>query len=294
MPTIIVPLLCDRTKTDPHGVSERALPWARGLASQLAADVVLLTALDIPPGLLATADKALLRQLLDDWRAECRRYLEEVARSFDGRVVATEVDEGDPASAIVRIAGQVNEPLVTMASHLRTGLSRLVLGSIAMRVVSFIDCPVLIIGQRVPAAATPVVEVRRALVPLDGSPLAEQALDAVMAIGFSQLHIVLLYVPEPGARDRPGERGVDPDAYLMAVAARLKERGFTVETAVRQGKPPGTIVAAADELGADLIAMTTHGRGGLRAVLMGSTVEQVLHAATRPVLLARPRGEGVK
>lgn len=294
MPTIIVPLLCDRTKTDPHGVSERALPWARGLASQLAADVVLLTALDIPPGLLATADKALLRQLLDDWRAECRRYLEEVARSFDGCVVATEVDEGDPASAIVRIARQTREPLVTMASHLRTGLSRLVLGSIAMRVVSFIDCPVLIIGQRVLAAATPVVEVRRALVPLDGSPLSEQALDAIGAIGFKELHVVLLYVPEPGGRDRLGERGVDPDAYLTAVAARLKERGFTVETAVRQGKPPAAIVAAAEELGADLIAMTTHGRGGLRAVLMGSTVEQVLHAATRPVLLVRPRDEGVK
>lgn len=290
MPTIIVPLLCDRTKTDPHGVSERALPWARGLASQLAADVVLLTALDIPPGLLATADKALLRQLLDDWRAECQRYLEEVARSFDGRVVAMEVDEGDPASAIVRIARQTREPLVTMASHLRTGLSRLVLGSIAMRVVSFLDCPVLIIGQRVPAAATPVVEVRRALVPLDGSPLAEQALDAVTAIGFSRLHIVLLYVPEPGAR----ERDLQPDAYLADLATRLQERGFTVQTAVRQGKPPAAIVAAADELGADLIAMTTHGRGGLRAVLMGSTVEQVLHAATRPLLLARPRGEEVK
>ncbi len=180
MPTIIVPLLCDRTKADPHGVSERALPWARGLARQLAAEVVLLTALDIPSGLLAMADKALLRQLLDDWRAECRTYLEEVARTFEGRVVSLEVDEGDPASAIVRIAGQVNEPLVTMASHLRTGLSRLVLGSIAMRVVSSLDCPVLIIGQRVPAAVTPVVEVRRALVPLDGSPLAERALDAVV------------------------------------------------------------------------------------------------------------------
>lgn len=294
MPTIIVPLLCDRMKTDPHGVSERALPWARGLASQLAADVVLLTALDVPPGLLATADKALLRQLLDDWRAECRGYLEEVARSFDDRVVAMEVDEGDPVSVIVRIARQTREPLVTMASHLRIGLSRLVLGSIAMRVVSFIDCPVLIIGQRVPAAATPVVEVKRALVSLDGSSLAEQALDAVGAIGFKELHVVLFYVPEPGDRDRLGERGLDQDAYLTAVAARLKERGFTVETAVRQGKPPAAIVAAAEELGAELIAMTTHGQGGLRAVLMGSTVEQVLHAATRPVLLVRPRGEGVQ
>mgnify|MGYP005841563075 CR=1 FL=1 len=294
MPTIIVPLLCDRTKTDSHGVSERALPWARGLASQLAADVVLLTALDVPPGLLATADKALLRQLLDDWRAGCRGYLEEVARSFDDRVVAMEVDEGDPVLVIVRIARQTREPLVTMASHLRIGLSRLVLGSIAMRVVSFIDCPVLIIGQRVPAAATPVVEVKRALVPLDGSSLAEQALDAVGAIGFKELHVVLFYVPEPGDRDRLGERGLDQDAYLTAVAARLKERGFTVETAVRQGKPPAAIVAAAEELGAELIAMTTHGQGGLRAVLMGSTVEQVLHAATRPVLLVRPRGEGVQ
>ena len=292
MPTIIVPLLCDRTKADPHGVSERALPWARGLAKQLAAEVVLLTALDIPPGLLAMADQALLRQLLDDWRAECRTYLEEVARTFDGRVVSLEVDEGDPASAIVRIASQVNEPLVTMASHLRTGLSRLVLGSIAMRVVSFIECPVLIVGQRVPAPpGTAAVEVSRVLVPLDGSSLAEQALDALSIAGFTGLHVILLYVTEPGARDRVGERDLRPDAYLADVAARLKERGFTVETSVREGKPPAAIVATAGEMRADLIAMTTHGRSGLRAVLMGSTVEQVLHGANTPVLLARPRGE---
>ncbi len=291
MPTIVVPLLCDRTKPDPHGVSERALPWARGLARQLAADVVLLTALDIPPGLLAMADKALLRQLLDDWRAECRSYLEGVARTFDGRVVSILVDDGDAASTIVRVAEQVRDPLLVMASHMRTGLSRLVLGSTALRVVSFVECPALIVGQRVPEPPTASVEVSRLLVPLDGSVLAEQALDVVAATGLRGVHCTLLYVLEPDARDHVVERGLDPRTYLEGIAASLRERSFSVETVIRQGRPASAIVAAAEEYRADLIAMMTHGRSGLRAVLMGSTAEQVLHAATRPVLLARPRSE---
>ncbi len=287
MSTIVVPLLCDRTKPDPHGVSERALPWARGLATQLVADVVLLTALDLPPGLLTMADKALLRQLLDDWRAECRTYLEEVARTFDGRVVSILVDEGDAASTIVRVTEQVRNPLLVMASHLRTGLSRLVLGSTALRVVSFAECPALIVGQRVPEPPTASVEVSRLLVPLDGSVLAEQALDVVAAIGLREVHLTLLYVLEPDTQDRAVERGLDPRTYLEGIATSLRERGFSVEPVIHSGRPASVIVAAAEEYRADLIALTTHGRSGLRAVLMGSTTEQVLRAATRPVLLAR-------
>jgi nucleotide-binding universal stress UspA family protein len=288
MPTVIVPLLCDRTKPDPHGVSELALPWARGLARQLSADVVLVTALDIPPGLVAITERELLRQLLDDWRGECRHYLDEVARSFDGQVVERVVEDGDPASAIVRLSKEKPDPLVVMASHLRRGLSRLVLGSVAMHVVSSMGRPVVIVGQRVPVPSSAVVEIRRVLVPLDGSALAEWALDLLVGLGLTSVQLTLLHVLEPAARAADSERGFAADAYLAGWAGRLRERGFDVATTVQSGRPAEVIVAVADEVEADLLAMVTHGRSGVREVFMGSTTEQVLHGATRPVLVARP------
>jgi len=292
MPTIIVPLLCDRTKADPHGVSELALPWARGLARQLCADVVLMTALDIPPGLLAITERELLRQLLDDWRRECRHYLDEVARSFEGRVVERVVEDEDPVSAIVRLAERTPDPLVVMASHLRRGLSRLVLGSVATHVIASAGRPVVLVGQRVPVPPADTVEIRRVLVPLDGSALAEWTLDLLVSLGLTSVHLTLLHVLERDTRVSINLQGLAPGSYLEGWASRLRERGFHVDTALREGRPAAVIVAVAEEVHADLLAMVTHGRSGVREVLMGSTTEQVLHGATRPVLVARPHEMG--
>lgn len=290
MPTIVVPLLCDRTKPDPHGVSERVLPWARGLARQLSADVVLLTALDVPPGLLALSETTLLPQLLEDWRAECRAYLAQVAGTFTCGTVQTVVDDADPATAVARVVESSPQSLVAMASHLRLGLSRLVLGSVAMRVVSLVDCPVLVVGQRVPPPARDEVTIGRLLVALDGSPLAEQALATIETYGLAGVQLVLLRVVEDhSARTGSADGRQEAERYLVDLVPRLRERGFGVETVVQQGSAASCIAGAAAELGVDAIVLTTHGQTGLRAVLMGSTAEQVIHDATVPVLLARPR-----
>ena len=69
--------------------------------------------------------------------------------------------------------------------------------------------------------------------------------------------------------------------------ARLRAAGLTVQTAVRTGDASPEIVAGAREEQADLIAMTTHGRGGLRRLLSGSTADGVLRHASVPVFLLR-------
>ncbi len=140
---------------------------------------------------------------------------------------------------------------------------------------------------------------KRAVVPLDGSIMAETIIPFIMEIaGPMDLEVVLLRVIPPiPARviqdSRPGvvegleTRHVDVDEYLAALAAELRSGGVRARTEVRYGDPATEIVAGAQAVGADLIAMTTHGRGGLGRVLFGSVAEAVLRRAEIPVYLMR-------
>jgi nucleotide-binding universal stress UspA family protein len=77
------------------------------------------------------------------------------------------------------------------------------------------------------------------------------------------------------------------DEYLRAVAATPVLAGLRVFTTVRAGEAPQEIIGAARELQADVIAMSTHGRTGLRRLLFGSVAEAVVRAAHVPVFVLR-------
>lgn len=140
---------------------------------------------------------------------------------------------------------------------------------------------------------------KRVLVTLDGSPVAETILPFITQIaGPLDIEVVLLriVVPVPpqvveGTRDVVIEdvegRLAEAREYLQSQAAVLAARGVRVRTEVRRGDPVREIAAAASEAGADLIAMTTHGRSGLRRALFGSVAEAVLRQVEVPVFLMR-------
>jgi nucleotide-binding universal stress UspA family protein len=88
-------------------------------------------------------------------------------------------------------------------------------------------------------------------------------------------------VDDPRARER------DAEEYLAPLAAELRGRGVAAEWEVRHGTAATAILAAAKSFGADLIAMSTHGRSGLGRLLFGSVAEQVLRQADVPVFLRR-------
>lgn len=136
------------------------------------------------------------------------------------------------------------------------------------------------------------------LVPLDGSPLAEAILPLVATLAHRQeLEIGLLRVmpstPPPLSGDTiqvidvMARLRVEIEAYLAGVAEALAAAGWTVLTAVRVGDAATEIVAAAREYDPDLIAMTTHGRSGLKQLLFGSVAEAVLRTTPVPVLFHR-------
>ncbi len=141
----------------------------------------------------------------------------------------------------------------------------------------------------------------RILVPLDGSPLSEAVLPVAEALARAHdAEVVLLQVlptappvglPEEAARARELEEGVrQAEAYLTELADKARARGaarvrWTARSTERS--PAAAIVEAATESGADVIAMATHGRGGLGRLLLGSVAESVVRHARVPVLLVR-------
>lgn len=135
---------------------------------------------------------------------------------------------------------------------------------------------------------------KRVIVPLDGSPLAEGVLPFILEVaGPLDVEVVLLRVIEHDVRgayvhfDDIGALRGQAQTYLAPLAEELRARGVRVETAVRTGEPVDQILACTREAGADLIAMTTHGRSGLGRLLFGSVAEAVLRQADVPVFLMR-------
>jgi len=142
------------------------------------------------------------------------------------------------------------------------------------------------------------------LVPLDGSSLAEGALPHVLALaratscGIALLRVIPpLYITQPMlAAIVPSEAVIEvwqeepkrARDYLERIATQLKGQGCAVRSAVVEGDPAVRIIEAAEEnAGVTMIAMSTHGRGGLDRWLFGSVAEKVLQAAPRPLLLVR-------
>lgn len=143
---------------------------------------------------------------------------------------------------------------------------------------------------------------QRALVPLDGSMVAEAILPQFLRLAHPLgMDVALVRVVVPAAikstatEEAPAgnaaptmERMLDEaDRYLRSVAALPVFEGLKVMTTVRTGEPPDEIIASAREIGADVIAMTTHGRTGLKRLLFGSVAEAVLRMADVPVFMLR-------
>lgn len=135
---------------------------------------------------------------------------------------------------------------------------------------------------------------RTVLVPLDGSPLGDRIVPHVeRLLGREPYAVVLLRVVPPASSDdrSPEERLRERDlaeAHLLAVRHRLEQDGAAVTTLLREGDPAAEILCATDELAPAIVAMGSHGRGGLLRWLRGSVAEQVLRACHTPLLLVTP------
>ena len=142
--------------------------------------------------------------------------------------------------------------------------------------------------------------------PLDGSVFGEAALPCVEELArVSKAEVILLQSVAPHhfeidlAETRSphlsklSEEYVEHATaaardYLAKIEKRLSESGIVARSVVEVGSPAEMIIACAKENAVDIIALSTHGRSGISALVMGSVAHKVLHYAEVPVLLVRP------
>lgn len=125
---------------------------------------------------------------------------------------------------------------------------------------------------------------RTVLIALDGSKNAEKVLPVVEPVlAASKSRAVLIQVLPPGE----GAPGAAAQAYLRTIAGRLVRKKVRAETEVVRGDPAVAIIRAAEKRHADLVAFTSHGRGGLAQWVFGSVAQKILRGCGRPLLVVR-------
>ena len=279
---------------DGSPLSERALPFAQGLARQTGARLLVMRAV-----LLAKPSVPEAEHFNEAAVGEAEAELAEItARATEaGAAVESFVWDDEAGWAIVGACDAERADLIVMSTHGRTGLGRVMYGSVADHVLRTARIPVLLVP---PAARYRFDPPFKLLIPLDGSPLAEEAM--APALDFAEaLHgeVILVRALEPPTHwvvGYPYPYGIDdPPAeleaargYLDTVGDRHRRAGVDISGFAMAGPAPEVITEAARDHRVGAIAMATHGRGGVARLLLGSVAQQVLRATPVPLLLVRP------
>lgn len=295
--TIMVPL-------DGSEFSRRALPTALELARR--SDARLLLAYvhpGFPPARSGEAPEALVeadRALIQRERTALEEEAEEVRDS--GLEVETSFGEGPVAETL---AGQAEEraDLVVMATHGRGAFSRFWLGSVADGLARRCGVPLLFVRPGEGASEAELAP-ERILIPLDGSRLAERILEPAVRVGrLFDARYTVVRVIRPAVRSSlayeelptvvgagwPDDREAAASAYVKEVVERLRDEDLVARGRVVHGASASAeIVQVAGEEEIDLVAMATHGWGGLKRLVLGSVADKVLRGGERPLLLHRP------
>ncbi len=199
---------------------------------------------------------------------------------------------GTPYAEIIGCAERIRAELVVVAASGATGLSRMLLGSVAEQVVRYAHAPVAVVR---PAARTGRV--------LVGTDLSDPSLPALAAaarearrpgVRVTALHCIALVDPVLPEYDMVWTGALDPELLKQGrerarreLSEALARIPLEAETSIVEGAAAPEIVSCAEELGAELVIVATRGRSGLSRVVLGSVAESVVRHAPCPVLVVR-------
>jgi hypothetical protein len=281
--------------TDGSEFSEGAIREAIRLAKKCSSSLAVLSVLDGNPEFDAIAP-----QITEKREKAAREHLEAVrARAGKEGLDCTIIVERseDPYKAIVNQAIKNKNTMIVMGRRGRTGLSRLMLGSVTARVIGHAPCNVLV----VPKAAQ--LEFKSILVATDGSKYSAAA--ASESIGMAKRNgsslTVISVVPSElttptdidftvNQRELIAEKEMhNAEKNAKDVKEAAQKEGVSARAFVMSGKPSEAIIQVAQEKKADLIVLGSHGRTGVEKLLMGSVAERVIVLAACPVLVVKSR-----
>ena len=259
---------------------------------------------------------------IDEEMSSATTYLQALAtsRMFAGLDVKIEASFGLPVQQLLASAAEAQIDLIVLCSHGRTGIMRWVMGSVARSLVHQSTLPLLVLRQQeISSAQAPIDSAGSfcTLVPLDGSHLAEAALGpaaqvtaALATAGQGTLHLSQVVKTSATAEEWGVNTGNEEAlqrarTYLSQVEERLateeKDLGLALIYSVELAPDVATALLdlaeqrEAGEKNEDnlcgLIALSTHGRGGLERLVMGSVTERLLNTTKLPMLIVRPPAE---
>lgn len=286
---ILIPL-------DGSELGELALVYAKELAGAINLEVQMACATE-------RQDEATHRM--------CGLYLDKVAERLQTQVkranpksnVKTVIVDGDPATALVEYTEKEGIDLLIMMSHGRSGIMPWAMGSTANKVIQRSQTPVLLVRASAQSSKRRPVQVfKKILLPLDGSPMGEAALPYVKAIMQAlDCEVILLDVVEVvqhihtiGGPDhftyseqQIEQMKTETTKYLEKVREQFV-KGKT-RIILRTGDPAQEIIKLSTEENVNMVAMSSHGKSGITAWVMGSVSNKVLQAGKTPLLLVRPK-----
>jgi nucleotide-binding universal stress UspA family protein len=288
--------------TDFSDESRHALTHAIAIAGWYGAEV---TALHIgnPMVVLSTIVPVPASMTHDPPHSTNRRRLETQVRNWLSPATAVAVptsvavDEGNPVSCILEHARSLPADLIVMGTHGRGGFERLVLGSVAEKVLRKAMCPVMTVPPT--DVSTSKLPFEQIICPVDFSDSSIAALQYAFSLAQeTNARLSLLHVVEWPSDEVPAGR-VQHMAELRQLweenARRRLEALVTddvrswcrPEPVLAFGKAYQQILNAAEIMHADLIVMGVHGRNSIDMMLFGSTTQHVVRKASCPVLTLR-------
>ena len=297
--SILVPL-------DGSLLAEQAVPIAGALAERARCKLKLVLVHDqirLAPGpdytRLELAMQKADREYLKSVTARLRERL--------GRSVSSAVLQGLPVvETLARYVRELGADLVVMTTHGRGGFRRAWLGSVTDGLIRSGEVPVLVVRPGDAEASPLIGEPGEILVALDGSPLAEAALEPAIEVArlwdaeLSLVQIVSPITPPSGppltfssseADQVMALRRESAQDYIRDVAGRVRGSGVRASgVAVIGGAVPETLIELADPERVGLLVVATHGLGGVRRMVLGSVADKLVRGANVPVLVVRPTG----
>jgi len=284
---ILIPL-------DGSKLSEAALGHGEELARPFDSELHLLGVCDGPD----EKHRRLMQAYLE-------KTAEDVRRNISGKPLSVKaiVLEGEPASRIIEHSLQERMDLIITVSHGHTGIMPWTMGSTANKIVHGAPVPVLLLRAAAVKKKGPLKSTfAKMLLPLDGSAAGETALPYVLEIAARlKSEVRLLAVVESGRRVhtiggldfiRFPEQQVQKmrqelSDYLDSAVKRFRDRGIKARGELRSGHAAEEIIKSAKAAGIRLVAMSSHGKSGLREWVFGSVSNKVLHAGKTHLLLTK-------
>jgi len=275
-------LVCTDGSPESRGAIKAALEMARSGGSK----VYLLEVLTFIPGYdlsspdmlapptfnleIQAVQEAAVRERLAAWQAEAAKQ----GVDLEPRIrTSSSAYEG-----IIEAAEALAPDAIVMGRHGFTGLARLLMGSVTARVIGHSPFNVLVVPQEAS------LSFRRLLMASDDSPYSAVAFQEALRIALRMGSALVTVSVAPGDGDLPTALEV-----TGKMEAEAKAAGLALDTMVLRGKPSEAIIKAAQAKEADLIVLGSHGRTGLRRLLMGSVAERVIGQAKCPVLVVKKK-----